>query len=154
MTAAATDFAIAIRRAGPPDAPTVAALHAASFAEAWDAASMAEFLGSPSCLCLIAAPRGESLPQAFLIARKAGDEAELITIGVAPDHRRRGLARALVEAAAADLRSAGAAKLFLEVEEGNGAARGLYASLGAIPVGRRAAYYRNGDDALIFCLAL
>ncbi len=154
MSTAASACAIAIRRAGPPDAPAIAALHGASFAEPWDAHSMAEFLGSPSCLCLIASPRDDAPPQAFLIARKAGDEAEIITIAAAPECRRQGVARALVQAAMADLRGAGAAKLFLEVEEGNGAARGLYASLGAIPVGRRPAYYRNGADALIFCLAL
>ena len=36
----------------------------------------------------------------------------------------------------------------------NDPAGNLYRSLGAIPVGRRKAYYQHGADALIFCLAL
>jgi ribosomal protein S18 acetylase RimI-like enzyme len=44
--------------------------------------------------------------------------------------------------------------LFLEVDQGNSAARGLYQSLGAVVVGRRLRYYEHGADADIFSLAL
>ena len=54
----------------------------------------------------------------------------------------------------AELRAAGTQRLFLEVEDGNDAALGLYRSLGAVPVGRREKYYDNGADAAIFSLAL
>jgi ribosomal-protein-alanine N-acetyltransferase len=153
MTNAAT-CAIAVRRAGPLDAAAIAAIHAASFAKGWDEASMAQFLGAPSCLCLIASLAPEMPPQGFLIARKADDEAEAITLAVHPECRRQGLARALLDAAIRSLRAAGTKKLFLEVDDQNSPASGLYQSLGAIPVGRRRAYYEHGADALIFCLAL
>ncbi len=143
-----------VRRAGPADAHVLAAIHAACFAASWDGAAMAQFLTSPGCLSLLAASDGGAAPQGLLIARIAADEAELLTLGVAPAHRRQGLARALLLAAMTDLRRAGAKRLFLEVEDGNGAALGLYQSLGAAAVGRRAGYYAHDADATIFSLAL
>ncbi len=86
--------------------------------------------------------------------RSAGDEAELLTLAIHPACRRLGLARALLDAAISALRKAGAKRLFLEVEEGNAPARGLYQGLGAVVVGRRPRYYEHGADADIFSLAL
>jgi [ribosomal protein S18]-alanine N-acetyltransferase len=77
-----------------------------------------------------------------------------LTLAVDPACRRLGLARALLGAAASALRAAGTKQLFLEVDEGNSAARGLYQSLGAVVVGRRPRYYEHGADADIFSLAL
>jgi ribosomal-protein-alanine N-acetyltransferase len=90
----------------------------------------------------------------FLIARKAADEAEILTFCVAPACRNMGLGRALLETAVKELRSAGIRQLFLEVEEGNEAALKLYRSLGAVEVGKREGYYEHGADAAIFSLAL
>ena len=100
----------------------------------------------------LAAP--EQTVQGFLIVRSAGDEAEILTLAVDPSHRRQGLARALLAAAIDSLRKAGAKRLFLEVDEANEPARGLYQSLGAVAVGRRPRYYEHGADADIFSLAL
>ena len=65
---------------------------------AWDEAAMAQFLAGPDALCLIgsAADGSGGAPAGFLIARKAADEAELLTLGVAPACRRIGLGRALL----------------------------------------------------------
>lgn len=145
---------IDIRLAGAGDASAMAALHAACFAKSWDAAEIAQFLGVPGCLALLAsAPRAQA-PQGFLIVRSAGDEAELLTLAVDPACRRLGLARALLGAATSALRDTGSKRLFLEVDEGNSAARRLYQSLGAVVVGRRPRYYEHGADADIFSLAL
>src|SRR5258706_14847675 len=51
-------------------------------------------------------------------------------LAVAPGHRRRGLGRALMEAAETWLRARGAPKLQLMVREGNDAALGFYEALG------------------------
>jgi ribosomal-protein-alanine N-acetyltransferase len=153
MTAKLATTAI-VRRAGPVDADAIAAIHASSFARAWGAASMAQFLAAPSCLCLIASSAPDSLPQGFLIARIAGDEAELLTLAVEPVHRQQGLAAALLAEAMRQLRAAGAKQLFLEVERGNTPALRLYDAFGAVRVGRRKAYYEHGADAAIFSLAL
>ena len=90
----------------------------------------------------------------LLIARKAADEAEILTLCVAPVCRNVGLGRALLETAVKELRSAGVRQLFLEVEESNDAALKLYRALGAVPVGKRQRYFESGADAAIFSLAL
>jgi ribosomal-protein-alanine N-acetyltransferase len=130
----------------------MAAIHASCFARPWDEAAMAQFISGPDSLCLIASTGG--VAAGFLIARKAADEAELLTFGVGPACRRRGLGRALLQAAMALLRASGTKRLFLEVEEGNEAALQLYRSFGAKAVGHRPAYYEHGADAAIFSLAL
>jgi ribosomal-protein-alanine N-acetyltransferase len=74
-------------------------------------------------------------------------EAEIHTIGVDPDHQRRGIGRALLRAllSVADERGA---TVFLEVRTDNEAARALYEAEGFTVVGLRKRYYRpSGADA-------
>jgi ribosomal-protein-alanine N-acetyltransferase len=74
-------------------------------------------------------------------------EAEVLTLAVRPAQRRRGIARALVDAAAL-LASRTASAMFLEVADDNPAAVALYAQAGFAAVGRRAGYYaRPGAPA-------
>ena len=146
--------AVAIRPALAADLEAMAAIHASSFAKGWSANEIGQFLAAPGCLSLIASTAPEQAARGFLIVRSAGDEAEILTLAVDRNHRRRGLARALLSAAIDALREAGAKRLFLEVEAGNESARGLYQSLGAVAAGRRPGYYEHGADADIFSLAL
>jgi ribosomal-protein-alanine N-acetyltransferase len=145
-----------VRQATPFEAGLMAAVHASCFTQPWDEASMAQFIAGADCLCLIASTSEEPGAGAagLLIARKVADEAEILTFSVAPARRRMGLGRALLQAATALLRAAGAKQLYLEVAEGNAAALALYHSFGAVPVGRRPGYYEPGADAAIFSLAL
>lgn len=145
---------IGIRPAGAFDAEAMAAIHAACFAKTWSASEIGQFLAAPGCLSLLASMSPEQTVQGLLIVRCGGDEAEVLTLAVDPSHHRKGLARALFAAAIAALREAGAKRLFLEVDEANAPARGLYQSLGAVAVGRRPRYYEHGADADIFSLAL
>jgi [ribosomal protein S18]-alanine N-acetyltransferase len=147
---------IVIDRATPLDAGLMAALHRSCFPRPWDEAAMATFIASPDTLCLLGSVnhQTEPAPAGFLIARKAADEAELLTLAVVPGRRRAGVARALLTAAMAMLGESGAKQLLFEVEEGNDAAVEIYRSLGATVVGRRARYYEHGADAVIFSLAL
>jgi ribosomal-protein-alanine N-acetyltransferase len=93
-------------------------------------------------------------PTGMLIARHAGDEAEILTLAVSPVCRRSGLGRALLTRAMDDLCASGAQQLFLEVDEANAAALALYRTMGATPVGHRPRYYDGEADAVIFSLAL
>ena len=142
---------LAVRQASPSDAELLADLHDACFARAWDAVAMLAFALSPETLCLIGLA---GMPGGLLIARKAGDEAEILTFGVVPSCRSKGLGRALLRTSTEHLRASGTKRLFLEVEEGNEAALRLYRSSGGQPVGRRQGYYDHGTDAVIFSLAL
>jgi [ribosomal protein S18]-alanine N-acetyltransferase len=147
---------IAVTRAGPHDAMSMAAIHRSCFAKPWDEQAMTQFLASPETLCLVGSVADSSggMMGGLLIARKAADEAEILTLGVAPACRNAGLGRALLDAAVTSLRAAGTKRLFLEVEHGNEAALRLYRAFGAVPVGTRPGYYEHGGDATIFSLAL
>ena len=147
---------IHVSRAAQYDASSMAMIHKTCFAKPWDETAMAKFLASPEVLCLVGSVADDSggVMGGMLIARKAADEAELLTLAVAPACRRSGLGRALLEAAISALRESGTKQLFLEVDKGNEAALALYRALGAQPVGRRAGYYEDRADAAIFSLAL
>ena len=151
---------LTVQRARPADAGLMAALHASCFGDRpcdrpWDETAMAQFIAGPGVLCLIGSLIAENaVPGGLLIARVAADEAEILTLGVAPACRRAGLGRALLGRAVDDLRASGATQLFLEVDEANVPALALYRALGARAVGRRPGYYASGADAAIFSLAL
>jgi ribosomal-protein-alanine N-acetyltransferase len=131
-----------ILAAGSDAAQALAAVHARAFADAWSAEAIRELLASPGSFALVAEDQGA--PQAFVLARTAADEGEILTLATLPEARRRGLARALMTGAADLARERGATRLLLEVAETNSAARALYEALGYESVGRRAAYYAGG----------
>ncbi|MFN9645114.1 MAG: GNAT family N-acetyltransferase [Cyanobacteriota bacterium] len=93
--------------------------------------------------------RRESLLMALVSAWIVVEELQITAVAVHPDHRRRGLARRLLEAMLQLGREAGAERATLEVAKANGAARALYAGLGFQEVAVRRDYYRDGQDALI-----
>ena len=74
--------------AGPGHAALFAALHAACFTAAWDAAAFRTFLGQPGVTGLLAAENG--VPEGFVLGRCAAGEAEILAIGVLPARRRHG----------------------------------------------------------------
>ena len=85
--------------------------------------------------------------------RTAGDEAEVLNLGVAPSWRKRGLGRELMIAAIQDANHAGATNLFLDVRESNLGAQAFYKALGFTEAGRRRGYYRDpAEDALVLSL--
>jgi tRNA threonylcarbamoyladenosine biosynthesis protein TsaB len=138
---------------GPP--ADLATLHAASFDQPWDEASLRALLAGPGVFVLAASQDGRMA--GFVLARAAGGEAELLTLAVMPSARRRGLGCALVRAAAGHAATLGADSLFLEVGTENPAALALYARLGFARVGARKGYYgsRSGSgDALVLKAAL
>lgn len=148
----------AIVQAGAAHAELLAALHAASLADAWPASGFLELLRHPNSWALVAqatAPDPEiRAPLGFILCRSAGDECEILTIATAPDARRRGIASALLRAALDSSRDRGAQAAYLEVAADNVAAQALYRRAGFTAVGQRPAYYRNirgrgAKDALV-----
>lgn len=76
----------------------------------------------------------------------APDEAHVLDVAVAADHRRRGVASHLVEVARSAAVATGRRHVTLEVRRGNVGARRLYAALGFVEVGVRTGYYPSQDD--------
>jgi ribosomal-protein-alanine N-acetyltransferase len=142
--------------AGALHAPVIAALHQQCFDEAWSVKSVAGLMAMPGAFGLFAL--GSDGPAAFILCRVAGDECEVLALGVLPAVRRAGVAGAILGAALANASGRGARRVFLEVAEDNRAARGLYSAHGFARVGRRADYYGGaagtGGDALILSRSL
>jgi [ribosomal protein S18]-alanine N-acetyltransferase len=145
-------------RASPEHARELAELHARLFAQSWDEASFQRLLEDRACATFLARAGNPAQTAGLILGRVAADEAEILTLGVCPWHRRHGIARRLVEAFARAAEMAGAKRLFLEVGHQNAAAVALYQGLGFQQVGLRQAYYAHASqqrqDALVLALAL
>ena len=140
-----------LRPAGAGDVALLATLQAAAFPEdPWPVSALTALLESPGVAGLIggADPAGAEPAAGFVVARVAADEAEIITLAVAPEARRAGLGRRLLTGAMAWTLAAGATALFLEVAEDNPAAFALYRGADFHPVGRRPGYYRRATGAV------
>ena len=140
---------IRVREAGLEDSDTLAEIHAAAFRRGWSDAEVEALLRQTGVSALIAEYSnafGRKVTAGFCLVRSDGEEAEILSIGVLPACRRRGIARALMEETLRRLYRDGAAALLLEVDAGNAAALTLYAGLGFTQVGERPAYYTQGLD--------
>lgn len=78
----------------------------------------------------------------------------ITTIGVAPEHRRRGLAYRLMEKAEDAFRRRGVRVVRLEVRAVNAGAQQLYRNLGYVVTQRLPRYYSNGGDGLLMIKSL
>ena len=84
----------------------------------------------------------------FIVYRVAVDEAEIITIGVNPEMRRKGIASAMITIVEKTIKNQGVKKLFLEVAANNTPGQKLYENSGFNVVGLRPKYY-DGVDAIL-----
>jgi [ribosomal protein S18]-alanine N-acetyltransferase len=98
-------------------------------------------------------PAGEMT--AFIFVTTAADgTGHITTIGVAPEHRRRGLAQRLLTHAENALRRRRISLVRLEVRVSNVAAQSLYRQLGYAVVQRLDGYYNNGEDGFLMVKSL
>jgi ribosomal-protein-alanine N-acetyltransferase len=85
----------------------------------------------------------------FLLAWSVADELHLLELASHPDYRRRGFARALLNALILHARQERKRLLLLEVRRSNSAAILLYESTGFERTGVRRGYYSDtGEDAV------
>lgn len=95
--------------------------------------------------------------RSFAVLMPGVGEAELLNIGVAAAHQRKGLGRAMLVAMLAAALARQLTRVFLEVRAGNLAAIALYRCAGFVEVGMRRGYYRNtesSEDALVMACDL
>ena len=111
------------------------------YGERWSRAQLASLLAADPNSWLAGAHDGDRLA-GFALVRVVPDAAELMLLAVDPDLRRRAVGRTLLNAVTAEAGRRGAARLFVEVREGN-AALDFYTALDFRSIGRRPAYYRD-----------
>lgn len=143
-----------VERMRAEDLGPVAAIHAACFHDAWDVAVLRQVLEMPGAFGLVARWGARDAMIGFALARLAGDECELLSLGVAPQHRARGVGRVLLRAAMTQAAAADARNFFLEVAENNIPAIMLYRAHGLVQVGQRADYYENPDGRRTMALTM
>ncbi|HTV33124.1 MAG TPA: GNAT family N-acetyltransferase [Methylocella sp.] len=143
-----------IRSIGPERSAECAAIHAASFAHPWEEADFDQLFTAAGILADGAiTPKEENLV-GFILSRLAAEEAEILTLAVAPEWRRRDIAASLLGSHLSSLASLKVTRLFLEVDVENTGARALYAKFGFAPVGERQAYYRTANNGRATALVL
>ena len=128
--------------------PQVAALEKLCFADPWSEKSVASELGNDLALWLVAVD-GDTVV-GYIGSQTVCGETDMMNVAVHPEHRRKGIAEALIAALSQGLKERGNVCLTLEVRASNAPAITLYDKLGFTQVGRRPNYYRNPkEDALI-----
>lgn len=139
-----------VRPATLADADAIARLEAGE-GSAWGRAAIELMLerGDDTVCCVACV---DDVVVGYVLATAIVDEGEILMVRVAPEAQRRGLGRALMDAATATWRARGVTTGWLEVHVDNAAARALYGRLGWTEHGRRSAYYADGGDALILRL--
>ncbi|HZC14502.1 MAG TPA: ribosomal protein S18-alanine N-acetyltransferase [Thermoleophilaceae bacterium] len=147
LPAAAETEPLTIRRLWLADLPQVMVIERRAFTAPWSLAMFGLELSKPSGICL-AALRGRRLV-GYLVCSRYDTVWHVMNIAVEPEHRRTGVATALMAALFARADRPGA-RYTLEVRPSNVAAVAMYERLGFRPAGRRPRYYHDtGEDALI-----
>lgn len=90
--------------------------------------------------------------QSFIVIYEVNDQTDLLTIGVAKNARKQGLATKLINWAI-DIAPLGQ-KFFLEVECNNTAAINLYKKIGFNQISVRKNYYQKGDEDAVDALVM
>jgi [ribosomal protein S18]-alanine N-acetyltransferase len=138
-----------LRPMEPSDLPAAMEIDSLCLPRPWSEAVWREELESPFGLYLILEEGGEIFGQ--IGVRHVLDELHITTLAIRPERRRRGHARALVNAALAAF--PGVRRVHLEVRPSNAAARALYEAMGFSTTGLRRRYYGD-EDALLMTLDL
>jgi len=137
---------VEIRLLSYDDLPAVVAIERRAFPTPWSIAMFVLELSKPTGLCLAAVAAGRIV--GYTICSRYDAVWHVMNIAVAPEARRRGIARALLGELYA--RAGADAQYTLEVRRSNHGAIELYETEGFRIAGMRRRYYQdNGEDALI-----
>src|SRR5262249_50521819 len=123
------------------DLAVAAAVHAGCFDSAWTEAAITQILAMPGSFGVLALVEHE--PAGLAIALALEPDAEILSLGVLPKFRRRGIVGRLVARGEDQSIGAGCHRLLLEVAEDNPAARAFYRKLDFTEIGHRPSYYRR-----------
>jgi len=152
------DAVFQVRPMTAADLTRVLEIEQVAFRNPWSADLLRRELGHDWSTILVAeepAPRGQMTLVGFVIFWIVHDELHVLNVATAPEHRNRGVARTVLEAALDQGRRKRCNLATLEVRRSNAAALGLYRDFGFRPVGIRPNYYVDeGEDAIVMVLDL
>lgn len=145
-----------IRSLAVGDAAAVAALDAEIFgSNAWSLAAWEQEAATsgPDRRYLVHTDRSDAGPgpvglMGYSGVLRAGSDADILTVAVAPAARGRGIGKLLVAALLEIAEGWRSQAVYLEVEQDNSAAAGLYRGLGFTEMGVRRHYYGQHRHAL------
>jgi [ribosomal protein S18]-alanine N-acetyltransferase len=139
---------------GSDTASRLAAIHAASFARPWSTLDFERLLAERGIVGDGLFLGSSAKPSGFVLSRIVIDEAEILTVAVAPEFRGKSLSVPLLERHLEELSRRSVRHVHLEVEEGNQPALALYWRFGFKESGRREGYYHKADGSRVAALTM
>jgi len=141
---------ITYRDANSMDIPVLVSLDKELFPYSpWSSGQYREEISAPTRLFVVALDEGLSVIGYAGVFAPGGAEADILTVGVIPQHRSQGIARALMARITKWALDQGSIAMMLEVKTDNSAAISLYESLGYSKLNIRKDYFGSGLDALV-----
>jgi len=120
----------------------------------WSASQYKEEFSSPTRHFVVAVDEAQSIIGYAGVFAPGGAEADVLTVGVVPSQRGKGIARHLMGLITDWAGQQGSTAMMLEVKVDNPEAIGLYESLGYSKLNVRKDYFGAGLDALVMRLEL
>ena len=120
----------------------------------WSASQYKEEFSSPTRHFVVALDEAQNIVGYAGVFAPGGAEADVLTVGVVPDHRGKGIAKALIALITDWAKAQGSTAMMLEVKTDNTDAIGLYESLGYSKLNIRKDYFGAGLDAQVMRLEL
>ncbi|MEE6283034.1 ribosomal protein S18-alanine N-acetyltransferase [Georgenia sunbinii] len=144
---------VLLRPLRPTDLERIAQLEVELFgAAAWSRSMYEDELAQPDRYYVAAEVAGNLVGYAGIAL---ASDAQVMTVGVTADQRRRGIATLLVADLVERARAGRSNQVFLEVRAGDLGAQELYRRAGFEPIGTRRRYYQpDGEDAVVMRLTL
>jgi len=120
----------------------------------WSASQYKEEFSSPTRHFVVALDDAQGIIGYAGVFAPGGAEADVLTVGVIPSQRGKGIARQLMGLITDWAKQQGSTAMMLEVKVDNTEAIGLYESLGYSKLNVRKDYFGAGLDALVMRLEL
>ncbi len=134
----------------PAELDSILAIEDASFTNPWTRDMYLAELNNEGVSFIFVARNARRHAVGFCSFWRVLDELHINNLAVLPEHRRQGVASALLVRVLAEAERLGARRATLEVRRSNTAARALYERFGFAVTGVRQGYYTNPpEDALI-----
>ncbi len=120
----------------------------------WSTSQYKEEFSSPTRHFVVAVDAEQNIVGYAGVFAPGGAEADVLTVGVIPSQRGKGIAKALMALITDWAKKQGSIAMMLEVKVDNAEAIGLYQSLGYSQLNIRKDYFGAGLDALVMRLEL